>query len=45
MYVCTQVYEKGGEGIELLKQGVCNVVKHIQARNLLALLAVVYLLY
>jgi hypothetical protein len=39
------VYEKGGEGIELLKQGVCNVVKHIQALDFLTLLALVYWLY
>jgi formyltetrahydrofolate synthetase len=24
------VYEKGGEGLDLLKAGVCNLVKHIQ---------------
>ena len=25
-----EVYEKGGEGLDLLKAGVCNVVKHIE---------------
>ena len=25
-----EVYEKGGEGLDLLKAGLCNVVKHIQ---------------